>query len=349
MGEKINENLTMKKNLSFSLLLFLIFLSISIISFFPEKFSTYLINYNIDKNQNRFNFKKDEIAVFTIGTGSPLGAQRANSGTAVFLNEKFFLFDVGDGVVQKAENMNLPLNQLDGIFITHYHSDHYIDLPYMINRSWVLGRNQDLNVYGPTGLKEILDSNKSFLKLENKYRVDHHGPELMNTKYALGIPNEFENLDKQIIYNKDGVKITAFNVDHYPVIPAVGYSIEFNNKKIVISGDTKANKVVFEMAENADLLIHEVILNSLLKKTATILDNKSMKRNSRIVTDIQDYHASPKEIIKLANKANVKTLILTHLIPAPDNIVIKNLYKKETKGFQGKIYLANDGDKFIVK
>ena len=171
----------------------------------------------------------------------------------------------------------------------------------------------------------------------------------MNTKYAFGISNEFEDLAKQIIYNQDGVKVTAFNVNHFPVTPSVGYAIEYQNKKVVISGDTQAHELVFKMAENADLLIHEVILNSILKTTVDILDQKSMTRNAQIITHIQDYHTPPKEIVKLANKAKVKTLVLTHLIPSPDNLFVKKLYKKEIKGFNGKVYLANDGDKFIIK
>ena len=307
----------------------LIFFCISIINFYPEKISKILINYTIEQNQNNLSLNKNEITVFTIGTGSPINAERVNSGTAIFVRDKFFIFDVGDGVVQQAEKMNLPLNELDGVFITHYHSDHYIDLPYLINRSWVLGRNKNLNIYGPEGLENILESNKSFLELENKHRVDHHGSEIMNTKYAFGISNEFKTENKQVIYEKSGIKITAFKVNHYPVEPSVGYAIEYNNKKIVISGDTKANDLVFEMAKNADLLIHEVILNSLLDETIIVLDKKLMVRNSHIINDIQDYHTPPNEIVSLANKAGIKTLILHHLIPAPDNIVIKKIYEKE--------------------
>ncbi len=322
----------------------------SFIIFFPEKISKYLTNFTIEKNQNSLSFNHDEITVFTIGTGSPLNTSRVQSGTAVFIKDKFFIFDVGDGVVSKVEEMNLPLYELDAIFITHFHSDHYIDLPYIINRSWVLGRNKDLNVFGPKGLENILESNISFLELENKHRVDHHGANIMNDKYAFGISNEFIiEKNQKIIYDFDGVKITAFNVDHYPVEPSVGYSIEYKNKKVVLSGDTKANDLVFEMAKNADLLIHETILNSLLKNTVKVLESKEMYRNSHIVDDIQNYHTPPNEIVKLANKANIKTLVLHHLIPAPDNIIIKKLYEKQIKGFNGKVYLAKDGDKFIVK
>ena len=341
----------MKKNIKFFLftVLSLTFLCLLILVAFPNKISNFIINSTIEKNQKTLNFNKEEIVVFTIGTGSPLNPQRVNSGIAVFVNEKFLIFDVGDGVVQKAESMNLPLTELDAIFITHYHSDHFIDLPYLINRSWVLGRNHDLNVYGPTGLEGIMNSNESFLKLENKYRVEHHGSEIMNIDYAFGIVNEFSENKNQIIYNNDGVKITSFKVDHSPVNPAVGYMIEYNGKKIVLSGDTKINDNVFKMAKNADLLIHEVILNSLLEKTVRILDEKSFIRNSKILKDIQDYHTAPKEIVELANKASIKTLVLTHLVPSPDNIYIKRLYKKEIKGFEGKVILANDGDKFVIK
>jgi len=334
----------------FSFLVLVIFMCLSFINFFPEKLSKFLTNLTIDRNTSTFSNNEDEITVFTIGTGSPLNNSRVQSGTAIFIKDKFFIFDVGDGVVTKAEQMNLPLNELDAIFITHFHSDHYIDLPYLINRSWVLGRSKDLNVYGPEGLDNILASNYDFLELENKHRVDHHGSDLMNTKYAFGVSNEFKmKEDKKVIYETDGIKITAFNVDHYPVKPSIGYVIEYNNKKVVLSGDTKANEVVFEMASNADLLIHEAILNSLLKNTVKILQNKEMYRNSHIVNDIQDYHTPPNEIVKLANKANVKTLVLHHLTPSPDNIIIKKLYEKQIKNFNGKVYLANDGDKFIVK
>ena len=334
----------------FSLLVFVIFMSLSFINFYPEKLSKSLTSFTIERNQKSLSINEDEITVFTMGTGSPLNTRRVQSGTAVFIKDKFFIFDVGEGVVTKAEEMTLPLNELDAVFITHFHSDHYIDLPYLINRSWVLGRNKDLNIYGPEGLKNILDSNYDFLKLENKHRVDHHGSEIMNTKYAYGVSNEFKIEDnKKIIYDSDEIKITAFNVDHYPVEPSVGYAIEYNNKKVVISGDTKANELVFEMATNADLLIHEAILNSLLKNTVKVLENKEMHRNSHIVHDIQDYHTPPNEIVKLANIANVKTLVLHHLTPSPDNIIINKLYEKQIKDFNGKVYLAKDGDKFIVK
>jgi len=94
----------MKKLIKYLLLFLsiLIFFCFSFINFYPEKISKTLINYNIEQNQNNLSLNKNEITVFTIGTGSPINAERVNSGTAIFVRDKFFIFDVGDGVVQQA-------------------------------------------------------------------------------------------------------------------------------------------------------------------------------------------------------------------------------------------------------
>ena len=92
------------------------------------------------------------------------------------VNGHFFMFDVGDGIVRRAENMGLPLNRLDGIFITHWHSDHFMDLASIVSRSWLLGRSNELHLYGPDGTDNINQSIKGYLHLENKHRFPFHVP-----------------------------------------------------------------------------------------------------------------------------------------------------------------------------
>ena len=103
------------------------------------------------------------------------------------------------------------------------------------------------------------------------------------------------------------------------------------------------------MSKDADVLLHEVILNSLLVQMETRLEEAGMDRNKKIIHDIQDYHTTPAEVAEIATKANVKKLILHHFAPPPDFRIIKNLYKKEMSGYDGEIYFANDGDEFIIK
>ncbi len=157
------------------------------------------------------------------------------------------MFDVGSGVVQKSENFQLSLSELDGIFITHYHSDHIMGLPNMVSRSWMRGRTDELTVYGPQGLDTIMKSVEQFLSIDNQYRVDHHGPEIMDLSKAPATVREFEITENAVldVYQEDGISIKAFDVNHEPVEPAVGYVIEYDGKKVVISGDTKKNDRVF--------------------------------------------------------------------------------------------------------
>lgn len=324
-----------------------------VITFFPEKLLPFILDQQVNQLNQSSDYLEDKnaITVFTVGTSSPLPGERAQTGTAVFVNGYFFMFDVGAGVVQKSENIQLPLDQLDAIFITHYHSDHFMDLPNLINRSWVLGRTNDLHVYGPDGLDTLMEAVDQLLHIENQHRVDHHGAALMDISKAKGISHEFKNIPngKEIVFQKDGITITAFDVNHEPIEPAVGYAIEYDGKKVVISGDTKKNELVLEMAKEADLLLHEVLLVSLLKQLSSKLEATGNSRNSKIVHDIQDYHTSPSEVAELAKAAKVKKLVLHHFAPSPDFRVVKNLYQKELSGYDGPIHFANDGDMFIVK
>lgn len=337
------------KIITMPLLLVVLFLAITACTSddFIAKTIEKQINTNVPPD---YIYNKDNIAVVTVGTASPIPGERAQTGTAVFVNGHFFLFDVGAGVVQKAENMRLPLDELDAIFLTHYHSDHVMDLPNMINRSWQRGRTEDLHIYGPQGLNPLMTAVDGFLDTDNSYRLAHHGIEVMDTTYADGITHEFDIAQNtyQTIYEKEGIKITAFDVTHEPIEPAVGYTIEYQGKKVVISGDTKKNELLSEMAKNCDLLVHEVMLKSFQRLIEEELRKAGLDRNATIIHDIQDYHTDAAEVAELAQEANVKKLVLNHLAPIPSNKVMKRLYMEELEAYEGPIHLADDGDVYIV-
>lgn len=312
-----------------------------------------VIDKQMDKRLNAFNILKDtnNITAVTVGSGTPFSLDRSMTGTAIFVNQHFFMFDVGPGVVAQIELQNLPITEIDGIFLTHYHSDHYMDLPNLVNRSWSQGKAEVMNIYGPDGLKGLVEGLNQFLEIENQYRVDHHGAEMLNIHNSRPITHEFQldAHDKKVVFNQDGVKITAFKVNHDPVHSAVGYAIEYKDKKVVLSGDTKKNDLLQEMAMGADLLIHEVMLKSLIQKMEGVAQKRGEQRNAQVFQDIQEYHTSPSEVAETAKNANVKKLVLNHMAPTADNAILKSMYKNQMKEYKGELVFSNDGDMFIIK
>ena len=292
----------------------------------------------------------DKIHLYTVGTSSPLPSARANTCQAVFVNGHFFVFDVGDGGVRKMELMNLPITEVEAIFITHYHSDHYIELPHLINRSWILGRQKSLDVYGPTGLDTIMQGISTMLSFERKHRIDHHG-DLMDGSIAMGISHEFEVSDDSstVVYQKDGIRITAFDVRHEPVTPDVGYRIEYDGKTLVLSGDTNNSENLIRNAKNADILVHEVQANEIIKMLQAENEKQGQARNAQILHDILDYHTDLPDVLEIGDRCNVGKLVLSHLNPPPDNFVVKKFYEKAMRKYPGEVYLANDGDYFVIE
>lgn len=293
---------------------------------------------------------KESLQVVMVGTGTPFSLDRSMTGVGVIANGHFFMFDAGPGVVQQLELQKLPINKIDGVFLTHYHSDHYLDLPNLINRSWSQGNENAINVYGPDGLPGVINGLNQFLAIENHYRVKHHGA-LLDMEKSIAIPNEFQlGEDKtKLVYDNDGIKITAFKVNHDPVHSAVGYVVEYNGKKLVMSGDTKKNAMVEKMAKDADMLIHEVMLMSFIEDLEKVATQRDDERTAQMMRDIRDYHTSPSEVAEVAQNAQAKKLILSHVAPPADNVVMKKAYKDKMKAYKGPIEFAEDGDIYIVE
>ena len=226
-----------------------------------------------------------------------------------------------------------------------------MDLPNLVNRSWSQGKTEAMDIYGPDGLDGVVSGMNQFLEIENNYRVAHHGEELLDIEKSKAITREFQlNEDKKkVVFDQDGVTITAFKVNHDPVHSAVGYAIEYKGKKVVLSGDTKKNDLLQEMATGADVLIHEVMLMSLMQKMESVAKKREEQRNVQIFQDIQEYHTSPAEVAEIAKKAGVKKLVLSHMAPTADNAITKGMYNQQLKAFEGEIIFAEDGDQFIIK
>ncbi|MBN2883722.1 MAG: MBL fold metallo-hydrolase, partial [Clostridia bacterium] len=239
----------------------------------------------------------DEINVVLVGTAGPMSPDVAQQSTAVFVGGQFLLFDAGDYAQKRMEQFNLPIESLDAVFLTHYHNDHIADLGEVMQRSYMLGREKELVVYGPTGVEDIVAGFNMAYTPDSDHRTDHHGEEIMPLAYQFATASEFDaGLDEAVVYEKDGVVVTAFKGSHPPIEPMFGYMIEYKGKKVVISGDTLITEALARYSESADLLVMDVMnyeLVGLMGDTFTGIGDDEL---ATIMYDIMEYHPDVNDV-----------------------------------------------------
>ena len=271
----------------------------------------------------------DGMRVLVCGSASPLGNDpaRAQACIAVITPEHFFLFDVGARSPLRMAQARLPMGRLNGVFLTHFHSDHIAALPDVNLASWVQGRRTPLPVHGPTGVELVVGGFNQAYQLDRGYRVAHHGPELLPA--GAGPMQAMPFRADEIVWQDELLAVRAFAVEHPPIEPAVGYRVDYQGRSVVISGDSNAADNLFAAAQDADLLLHDALSRALLDpmiEAATALD---LTRQPRIMTDVIDYHADSRSLPDRARNAGIRQLAYYHLVPAPANALAERMFLRD--------------------
>lgn len=293
----------------------------------------------------------DEINVVLVGTAGPMSPDIAQVSTAVFVNGQFLLFDAGDYAQKRMEQFNLPIESLDAVFLTHFHNDHIADLGEVMQRSYMLGREKELVVYGPTGTKDIVSGFNMIYTADSDHRTEHHGEEIMPLEYQFATAIEFDaDSDEVVIYEKDGVVVTAFMVSHPPIEPVFGYVIEFAGKKVVISGDTLVTTELAKHSNSADLLVIDIMNYELVALIENTLREIGEDDVAKIMYDIREYHPDVHDVAKMVQKEKVKRVALNHYVPAaPVKSMMDRFYVKPiTKVYDGELIAGGDGTTITI-
>jgi len=292
-----------------------------------------------------------QMHVVLCGTGSPLpDPARASACVAVIAGGEFVLIDTGPGSSRKVASNNLPLQAISAILLTHFHSDHIGDLGETLMQSWAAGRAKPLEVYGPPGVERVVAGFGQAYAQDTNYRVAHHGEPIMPRSAAGAIARPLTlkaGTQAATVFERNGLKVIAFKVEHDPATPAYGYRLEYRGRIVVISGDTGKSANVAKYSTGADLLIHDVLAKDLLLLAATNFEKSGNTRRAKLARDITTYHASPREVAETAAAAKVETLVLTHMVPPPNSPMIEQAFLRgAAEIFGGKVVIAKDGMRF---
>jgi len=241
-----------------------------------------------------------DFKVTLLGTGTPIpDPNRFGPSTLVEAGNKKLLFDAGRGVPIRVRQLGFRESKIDVVFLTHYHSDHTSGIPDIWLTGWVgNGRKEPFRLIGPVGAKSLMANLESAYALDIKIRLED---EKLPPGGIATVVEEFEK--DGVVYDKDGVKVIAFTVDHGAAIkPAVGYRIEYKGRAVVISGDTRYDQNVIKYGTGVDLLIHEVCI-----ARPELLSNPYIKR-------VVDHHTTPREAGQVFSLAKPKLAVYSHLV-----------------------------------
>jgi ribonuclease Z len=248
------------------------------------------------KDSSQANSSVIEVTLLGTGTPQPL-TERFGPSILVQAGRETLLFDAGRGCLQRLRQLKLEYDKLNALFLTHLHSDHIVGLPDLWLTGWLITKRAiPLKVFGPTGTNKMVEYlQKAFAYDINIRMEDDKAPEE-------GGKLSVTEIKQGLIYEKNGVKVIAFEVDHGVIKPAFGYRVEYNGHSVVLSGDTKYSENLIRFAKGTDLLVHEVMM------APDTLSKSDPKYN------ITQHHTTPKQAAQIFNEVKPKLAAFSHIV-----------------------------------
>ncbi|MEW5825897.1 MAG: MBL fold metallo-hydrolase [Candidatus Bipolaricaulota bacterium] len=296
----------------------------------------------------------DGLHVGLAGTGAPMpDAQRVGISTFVIAGEHQFIVDCGPGSTLNLELMQVPLEETTAVLLTHFHSDHIGDLDELMLKIWTYGaRTEPTLVMGPVGVDMVVEGYNMAFSLDAGYRIAHHGDAVAPASGSGGIPKVIDGFGEDesvVIFDQDGVKVTAFLVSHAPVDPALGFRFDYGGRSVVLSGDTLPDETLMAQSQGVDILVHDAMNPDMLNVMTRASEVTGDAVAGAVATDIQTYHAFTEETARIARDAGVRHLVLNQILPPiPASILHPAFLGDARRIFNGPITVSYDGMLFSL-
>jgi ribonuclease Z len=269
-----------------------------------------------------------QLRILFLGTsGSWPTIQRNVASTAIHRGSEVLLFDCGEGTQRQFQRTSLSYMQITNIFISHFHGDHFLGLPGLIQTMQLNDRDKPLHLYGPPGMNKLTTQLLTLGYFRPAYEIISHeidegetitfdGYDIKTIATKHNVPSLAYCLEEHQRPGKfDKPKALALGIPEGPMFSKLqhGHDITLKNgkkitpdmvlgpsrrgRKVVITGDTTYDENLIQFCKDADVLIHEATFDSSFEEST-------------------EYgHSTAAQAAMIAKQANVEALFLTHISP----------------------------------
>jgi ribonuclease BN (tRNA processing enzyme) len=324
---------------------------------------------------------RSELILLGTSGGPPPDYVRTGISSVLTVGGRNYVVDAGRSSVTQYLNAGLLFGRLDSMFITHLHADHIADYYnyFLLGGNVTNDENDNLSgpvhVYGPgpagalpppvqPDATTVAPSDPTpgiadlTAKLTEGYAYSHNifiretairDVRTLLDVHEIGIPqvgasplgDTAPTMEPFDVMEDDRVKVTAILVPHGPVFPSFAFRFDTDDGSVVFSGDTRASDNVVRLARGADFLVHEVLdleFYEQLGVPAPLLEHFKVG------------HTLTTEIGALAERAGVRTLVLSHLVPSNPALLSDRAYRRKCSvGFSGRVHVGNDLDRLALR
>ena len=272
-----------------------------------------------------------EIVVTLLGTGSPtIMETRAGPSTMVQVGSQTLIFDAGRGALQRLMQTGSDFGAVNAVFLTHLHSDEVVGLPDLWLTGWLLsGRETPLPLYGPAGTAAMASHLRQAFEFDIRFRIDD------DKSSPTGAEVRVTEVREGVVYDVDGVRVTAFEVDHQPVTPAFGYRVDYAGRSVVVAGDTRFSKNLIKFAAGVDLLVHPVADAS----------ERFLQRNPGFEV-VLGHSTSAAEAGAIFSEVKPKLAVYSHIVLR--EITNAELVLRTRESYEGPLMIGEDLQRFVV-
>lgn len=284
--------------------------------------------------------------------GPNVNRVRGEAGNAIVVDGRPYLVDCGYGTLGALAESGVGYQQLGSVFLTHLHDDHTSDLPALLTHQWTGSKAQPTTVYGPHGTTALVQAAVAFLKPNADIRIVDEGrtvrPETLFRGQDVAAASSVQ------VFADDRVKVTAVENTHFKnaaktAMPyrSLAYRFDTPARSIVVSGDTAYSDALVALATGADLFVCEAMDVAFYETMLEQAKEAAAKGNpNSIARHIAETHSTTVDVGRMAAAAKVKTVVLTHLVPAsrpgstelPETVYIDGVRRH----FSGQVIVGRD-------